>query len=85
MTIEPESRLIYVIAGRRHDTFLGDMYTFHCDTLQVKEVNSGQVGSVDFCVMGARATKDQKQGKIYLYVWSHLCAPRLITYLGRPG
>lgn len=66
MVIEPRSRLIYVIAGRRHDTFLGDMYTFHCDTLQVKDINS--VGSGDFCVMGARAAKDQKQGKIYLYV-----------------
>jgi hypothetical protein len=66
MTIEPESRFVCIIAGRRHDTFLGDMYIFHCDTHQVKEVNFGQVGSVDFCVMGARAAVDQKQGKMYL-------------------
>jgi len=66
MTIDPESRLIYVLAGRRHDTFLGDMYTFHCDTHQVKEVGLGRVGSVDFCVMGARAAVDQKQGQMFL-------------------
>ena len=71
MTIEPQSRLIYIIAGRRHDTSLGDMYTFHCDTHQVKEVN---VESVDLCVMGARAAMDQKQGKMYLYVRSSIAA-----------
>ena len=66
MTIEPESRFIYILAGRRHDTFFGDMFIFHCDTHQVKEVNLGQGGSVDFCVIGARAAVDQRQGEMYL-------------------
>lgn len=69
MVLEPYSRMLYIFAGQRDDTYLSDMYTYDIATNTATEVytNFTTAGGPDACFT-QRAVIDPHLREIYVYV-----------------
>lgn len=78
MVLEPYSRMLYIFAGQRDDTYLSDMYTYDIATNTATEVytNFTTAGGPDACFT-QRAVIDPHLREIYMYVSTFFPTPGL--------